>query len=72
MTLIARTYFTKIYDNGDHWFVEYSNDKKELILSKETNPYFPLLAIAKYDAEPVNVEMLNNLAYQLVEKLAQD
>ena len=51
-----------IYDDGDYWVSsDFLGENPERI-TKTDNPYYPLSAVTKYDAEPVDNQILKELA----------
>jgi hypothetical protein len=51
-----------IYEDGDYWVTTDRNDKNPERILKLSNPYYPLSAVMKYDAEPVNQRRLDELS----------
>jgi len=50
-----------IYDDGDYWVTTDWQDKNPQRILKTSNPLYPLSAVVKYDAKPVNQEILDKL-----------
>jgi hypothetical protein len=55
-----------IYDDGDYWVTTDIEGKNPERIEKERNPLYPLSAVTKYDAEPVNLEILEQLRSHLI------
>ena len=52
---------TGIYDDGENWIVKKDNEVLD-IFPKKHRPFYPLSAVAKYDAIPIDKEALKELA----------
>ena len=59
-----------IYEEGDYWVSTDYDGKNPERTNKSHNPYYPLSAVSKYDAEAVNVKRLEELGNELKQQLA--
>jgi len=54
-----------IYEDGDYWVATDDEGKNSKRIPKSDNPYYPLSAVSKYDAIPINIQRLEELSIQL-------
>ena len=61
-----------IYEDGDYWVTtDYDGKNPEQVLKSE-RPYYPLSAVTKYDADPVNIKRLEELGEKLGKTLDEE